>query len=192
MRWLQLDNIELTRPVGLERDCRILDVSVFDAVKLRAAFPVVLVGGEGPALLLVDAGDIERPVADVILGRLPPRVRVRIYDLLFDWIEDPKRGNRVEIWGWIGEINLEREVVDGRYAERRSSRFVLLRRVVLRVPFLVDCKPSKIGTANDLEKNATGTRPRSPGRKSAPPRTGSFPQLAESRRCTSAPPVSGM
>ena len=55
--------------------------------------------------------------------------------------------------GGIGQIDLQRPVVDGRHAERRSGRLVLLRRVLPRVALLVERKPGELGAADDLEED---------------------------------------
>ena len=68
-----LDDVQIARLVGLERDGRVGDVDELDAVERGAAAPVVLVGREGDQLVLFHAGDPERPVADVV-GRLGPPV----------------------------------------------------------------------------------------------------------------------
>ena len=65
---LELHDVEIPGPVGLERHGGLVDIAILDPVELGPPLPVVVIGGKCPLLTFVDAGDRERSVADVVLG----------------------------------------------------------------------------------------------------------------------------
>src|SRR5918993_3528217 len=109
-----------------------MDIDVVDSVELGSSLPVVLVRGEGPFLIGNDARYVERTVPDVVLRRLPPVLRIGLYNLRLDRIENPQVADCVVVRRRIIQINLQCEIVGSSNAQGGLGRFMVLRGVLDR------------------------------------------------------------
>ncbi len=110
-------DVDVVGAVGLQRGRAVGDVDVLDAVDRRLTEPIVLVWREGGKLLLLEPGELERAVADVVGRVLPPGLAAGLDELLLDRVEDPEAGDRREVRSRRDEADLQRPVVDHRHAE---------------------------------------------------------------------------
>ncbi len=84
----------------------------------------MFVGSETDQLIVSKSSHPERTVADALGGVLGPRLAASRHRFQFDRIEDPGRGDRREVRGGVGELHLERPVIDRAHPECRLRCFV--------------------------------------------------------------------
>ena len=153
LRWLDLDDVEVSGSIRFQRYRRIIDVDIIDAIEQRSPLPVVVIGGERPLLVFGNTGHGERSVADVVLRGLPPVFRVRLDDLRLDWEGDPEREDRVVVRRRVGQVDFERLVIDRCYAQASARFFILLGRELNGVSLVIGADLGELSAADDFEEN---------------------------------------
>ena len=121
----------------------------------------------------------------MVLGGLPPVVRVRLNDLLLDREGDPQR-TRVVVRRRIGQVDLS---VRSSTAVRRGGLgfLILLGRELDGVPLGIGADLGELGAADDLEEDRLVLAGDVGVAGTLGSRSGSSPRSAGSHRCTSAP-----
>ncbi len=102
----------------MERHRQIADELELHSVELRPSGPIVLVGLELDQILrVIDRGDLERPVADLVGRILEPRLAALVDQILLRRVDHPQRREGVKVGRRLAQLELDRLLIHSRDAE---------------------------------------------------------------------------